>query len=209
MAVTSLFSAPQAVVFDWGDVMGSFDRSILVDFMCDSFHFTKEEFEEANREKWKALGKGKSDIDFWLELANERMTTLPETWGNQYLSIFELCVDANPSMYALVNELKKNNIPVALLSNATGRQAVILRKMGLYQPFDPCLISCEIGIEKPDQKAFEILLKTMSLPAEEIVFIDDKAANVEAAKKIGIDAILFESPHQLRTELLKRGLLND
>lgn len=49
----------------------------------------------------------------------------------------------------------------------------------------------------------------MNLPASEIVFIDDKAENVEAAKKIGIDAIVFESSEQLRTELLQRKLLKE
>ena len=203
----SPLAASQAVVFYWGDVMGSFDRILLVDFMCESIHFTKDEFEQANREKRKALDNGQPDVDYWLELADKKMITLPETWKNQYLAMFERCVDVNSSMYALVNELQENNVPVALLSNATERQAAVIRKMGLYKPFDPCLISCEIGIEKPDQKAFEILVKTIDLSAEEIVFIDDKAENVEAAKKIGLDAIVFKSSTQVREELSKRALL--
>lgn len=207
LAVTSLFSATQAVVFDWGDVMGSFDRSLLVEFMCDSFHFTKEEFEQANREKWQTLDEGRSDVDFWLEFASKRRITLPETWDSQYLSVFESCIDLNPSMYALVGELTKNKVQIALLSNATPRQAATIRKMGLYKPFDPCLLSCEIGIEKPDLKAYSLLLTSLRLSGPEILFIDDRPENVEAAKKIGIDALLFESPEQLRKELLRRELL--
>ena len=43
--IASLNAAPQAVVFDWGNVIGFNDRSIVVDFMCDSFHFSEAEFE--------------------------------------------------------------------------------------------------------------------------------------------------------------------
>jgi putative hydrolase of the HAD superfamily len=94
-----------------------------------------------------------------------------------------------------------------MLSNIDDRYTKLIRDFGFYKPFEPCLLSCEMGLEKPDPKAYELLLKTINLPAEEIVFIDDKEENVEAAKAMGIDAILFTSEPQLRGELNKRGVL--
>ena len=47
----------------------------------------------------------------------------------------------------------------------------------------------------------------MELPATSIIFIDDRAENIEAAQKLGFDAILFTSQNQLQKELKKRGLL--
>jgi hypothetical protein len=41
------------------------------------------------------------------------------------------------------------------------------------------------------------------------VFIDDKSVNVEAAKKMGIYAIVFESPEQVRAALIQRGLITE
>ena len=110
-------------------------------------------------------------------------------------------------MYGLVDELREQQIPVAFLSNIDERLSKLIRDFGFYEPFDPCLLSCETGIEKPNPKAYEILLAKLDLPAKEILFIDDRPENVEAAKKIGIDALLFESLEQLRKELLKRELL--
>jgi FMN phosphatase YigB (HAD superfamily) len=47
----------------------------------------------------------------------------------------------------------------------------------------------------------------LNLPAEECVFTDDKKINVEAAEKLGMHGIVFQSPEQLRKELIKLGLL--
>jgi putative hydrolase of the HAD superfamily len=109
-------------------------------------------------------------------------------------------------MYQLVEQLRQSKVRVAMLSNIDERLATFLRKWKLYEPFDPCLLSYEIGIEKPDPKAFELLLQRLNLPAKDVVFIDDKPENVEAANQLGIHAILFESSEQIRQELTKKEL---
>ena len=110
-------------------------------------------------------------------------------------------------MYALVEELKSKKIPVALLSNIDKRLSTILRELDLYYPFEPCLLSCDIGAEKPDLRAYEVALNHLNTPAHQIVFFDDREENIEAAKQAGLDAILFESAAQAREELAKRNLL--
>lgn len=207
MATASLLAAPKAVVFDWGNVIGFDDRSIVVNFMCDSFHFSESEFESANLEKRKAMKEGKSDIDFWLKFAEKNGTQLPEDWPQKYTATLKNSVGADPNMYVLIDQLKEKGIRVGMLSNIDDRYKKLIRDFGFYEPFEPCLLSCEMGLQKPDPKAYELLLKTLNLPAEEVVFIDDKEENVDAAKKLGIDAIVFESPQQLCEELLKRELL--
>lgn len=205
--VASLNAAPQAVVFDWGNVIGFSDRSVVVNFMCTSFHFSESEFESTNLEKRKAIKAGKSDTDFWLEFAKSKGIHLPKDWSQQYTAILKESVGVDPNMYTLIDELKERGICIGMLSNIDDRYTKLIRDFGFYEPFEPCLLSCEMGLEKPDPKAYELLLKTINLPAKEIVFIEDKADNVEAAQKMGIDAILFKSPQQLREEFTKRDLL--
>jgi putative hydrolase of the HAD superfamily len=116
-------------------------------------------------------------------------------------------IGVNHEMYDFVLELKGKGISIALLSNIDSRLAKILKEFNLYAPFDPCLLSCEIGLEKPDPKIYEFLLKELQLPANHIIFIDDKSENVEAAQKLGFDTILFSSQKQLQKELAKRGVV--
>lgn len=105
----------------------------------------------------------------------------------------------NP-IYTIRNKIKE------LLSAKEVAQGCIIRLMLYPNTVKPCLLSCEIGVEKPDPMAFELLLKELNLAASQIVFIDDKCENVEAAKMLGLDAILFESEEQLRKDLASRKL---
>lgn len=204
---TSLTAAPQAIVFDWGNVIGFNDRSVIVNFICESFQFSDSEFEAASLEKRKAVEAGKTDVDFWIGLANTKEINLPHDWAKRYTLTLKESVGADPNMYVLIEELKSKGMRIAMLSNISDHYKKMLHDFGFYDPFDPCLLSCEIGLDKPDPMIYELLIKTIELNPQDIVFIDDKLENTEAAKEMGIDAILFESLPQLKAELLKRGAL--
>ena len=209
LAATSLIAAPQAVVFDFGGVMTKeSDREAVVHFVRQSLHLSEKEFEKATQEKRLALKQGSTDEEFWTSYAKNKGVKLPSDWAEQFRSVLKKAININTEMYALVDELKGKKIPVAMLSNIDDRLAELIRNLDLYKPFEPCLLSCEIGVQKPDLKAYELLLARLKLPAAEVVFIDDKAENIEAAKKLGIDAILFESTDQIRNELKKRDTLS-
>jgi putative hydrolase of the HAD superfamily len=205
---SSLFATPQAIVFDFGSVMTKDSNwKAMDDFVRESFSLSQEMFDVANLDKYESLAQGKTDEEFWLSYANDNAIELPSHWAASFRSVMQTSLGVNLKMYALVGELQEQNILVAMLSNTTERRSKIFRSFGLYKPFDPCLLSCEIGLRKPDPKVYELLLKTLNLPAQEVIFVDDKLENIEAAKKLGIDAILFESEEQLKRELAQRGVL--
>jgi glucose-1-phosphatase len=54
--------------------------------------------------------------------------------------------------------------------------------------------SHNMGLRKPSKEIFDTVLKNENLNAEETLFIDDSAANVEAAKSIGLQTIHLPSP---------------
>lgn len=203
-----LISAPQAIVFDFGGVMtGEPNREAVITFIRQSFHFSADEFEKVNQEKRLAVKQGKTDEEFWISYAKNKGIKLPNNWTTSFRSVMKDAIGINPEMYALVDQLKEQKIPVALLSNIDERLSKLIRDFGLYDPFNPCLLSCEIGIEKPDLKAYELLLTKLNLQAKEVIFVDDRPENIESAKTIGLDVILFESEQQLRNELSRRGVL--
>lgn len=51
LTATSLMAAPQAIVFDFGGVMTCEpNREVVITFICQSFCFSREEFEIVNQE---------------------------------------------------------------------------------------------------------------------------------------------------------------
>lgn len=205
---SALFAAPKAVVFDFGDVMASPDPKHIVEFLCSSLQISPAEFKNANEEKRAAVKQGLKEEEFWIGFGKHRGIFLPENWALSYQSELKMALHPDEEMYTLVDELKKGGVRVGMLSNIWESLAEKVRVHGLYAPFDPCLLSCEIGVEKPDLKAYSLLLDALALPASEVVFIDDRVENVAAARNCGLDAILFESSEQIRKELAARELLD-
>jgi 2-haloacid dehalogenase len=66
------------------------------------------------------------------------------------------------------------------------------------------LVSGEERIIKPDPAIFRLLLERFGLDPETSFYVDDSEANVEAARRLGFDAVRFTGPGQLRRELAAR-----
>lgn len=73
--------------------------------------------------------------------------------------------------------------------------------------FADIVVSGRERVAKPDPAIFRILLDRNRLRAADCVFIDDNAANVAAARDLGIDGIRFTDPAALERDLAMRGLL--
>jgi 2-haloacid dehalogenase len=71
---------------------------------------------------------------------------------------------------------------------------------------DDVVVSGTEGLAKPDPAIFEIAVARAGLPAEDLVFVDDKEQNVAAAIELGLDGILFTGAEELRAAFRQRGL---
>lgn len=196
----------KAITFDFGGVIAKSNKAEITDFIAQYFNISKEEGLEAWAQYKKAINQGIDDADFWLEYANSKGVELSSSWLEQLGEVKFNSIKVTPGMIELVKELQHQGYPTALLSNVAKSQAEIKRKLGYYELFDPLLLSYEIGIKKPDPKAYHILLERLQIPPKEILFIDNAPPNVEAAKSLGFDAILFTNTQQLIEELKQRGI---
>lgn len=75
--------------------------------------------------------------------------------------------------------------------------------------FSHLYLSYKTQKEKPSSDAYQYVLTDLSLRGSETIFIDDQLKNIEAARKLGIDAIHFTSAELLRKDLVTRGILRD
>ncbi len=71
------------------------------------------------------------------------------------------------------------------------------------------ILSYEVGVAKPESAIFAHALDRAGIAASQAVFIDDQQINVEAAQKLGIDAIRFTGAARLIEEFQKRNIVTD
>jgi putative hydrolase of the HAD superfamily len=65
----------------------------------------------------------------------------------------------------------------------------------------PAVLSHECGIEKPDAEIYLLAAQALDAAPEDCLFVDDKAANVEGARAVGMRAHLFTGLDGLRAAL--------
>ena len=66
---------------------------------------------------------------------------------------------------------------------------------------DKCYTSYEVGIMKPAEGIFRHMLIDAAILPSETLFLDDSAANVEAAARLGIHTLLVEKNADWRADL--------
>jgi 2-haloacid dehalogenase len=110
---------------------------------------------------------------------------------------------------ALLDELHLAGTRLIALTNWSSETFPHARAtFGFLDRFEGIVVSGDEGVGKPDPALFHILLDRYALVPRETVFIDDSPTNVEAAQAMGLVALLFTDPEQLRTDLSRLGLLD-
>jgi 2-haloacid dehalogenase len=107
----------------------------------------------------------------------------------------------------VLTELTGAGVRCLALSNMEPDKYELRRaRFGFFSLFAGCVISGLEGVAKPDPEIFKILLARYGLEPAGTIFIDDNAANVEAATELGVAALRFTTAAQLRSELYDLGL---
>lgn len=104
----------------------------------------------------------------------------------------------------LVNFLRslRPRYKTALLSNAWGDlRGVLESEWKILDAFDVVVVSAEVGLAKPDEHIYRLILEQLGVAAEEAVFVDDFLQNVEGARMAGLHAVHFQNPAQARADV--------
>jgi putative hydrolase of the HAD superfamily len=108
-----------------------------------------------------------------------------------------------PGVKEFLENARLRNIPVWCLSNDVERWSAKLRVMfGIEELLTGAVISSEARLRKPDSRIYQCFLDRSGYKPSEVLFVDDRIRNVEAAAEMGINTILFskETSYQILTE---------
>jgi epoxide hydrolase-like predicted phosphatase len=114
-------------------------------------------------------------------------------------------LDRNEPMIDYVRQVRGRGIRTALLTNnirewESGWRAKLPE---IDQLFEVVVDSSAVGMRKPEREIYELTLKRLGggVDAKACVFVDDTDVNCEAARELGMRAVLFESAEQAIAEI--------
>jgi FMN phosphatase YigB (HAD superfamily) len=98
--------------------------------------------------------------------------------------------------------------PLYLLSDTNEIHFGYVRQtVEVVRLFEQCVVSYEVGVLKPDPRIYQEVLRRSGVPAEACVFIDDRPGNVEGARRVGMQALLFQSAERCAADLESLGVV--
>lgn len=101
-----------------------------------------------------------------------------------------------------------NHCMVGALNNeARETNEYRFKQFGLRRFFKLALSSCFVGQRKPELAMYRCAVDILGVPAERILFIDDRQENANGAAAAGMKAIVFQGEAALRQELERLGVL--
>ena len=195
----------EAVLFDFGRVLGNFDKKKARARLALSSPYSANEIRDIMdaRKLEKMLESGiMSPTAFANELLYhiKSSLTVPDVmriWGDIFTP--------NAMIEPYIDRLMERQIKIGVLSNTNGIHRDYFVELPLMLKLKDCgvpfILSHEENMMKPDPRIYEIALKRLKSTAPETLFLDDLEENVVAARDVGLRAEQYDCTHHTSTRL--------
>ncbi|CAN5415521.1 HAD family phosphatase [soil metagenome] len=193
----------RVVVFDYGEVISvspsEADRAALVGLSgLPDGRF------------WELYNRHRDDLDqgvilprdYWNLVARDAgLEWSPAHVQQLWAADIRSWISVEPGTIELLAALHGGGTRVALLSNAGYDFADPFRHSPMAAFFEAMFVSAELGLIKPDPEIYRVTARELGISLEQMVFIDNKKINVDAAVALGVTGHVFTTVAALRTFL--------
>lgn len=186
-------------IFDMGGVV---TNTFEFDAMYKSLKMDSKEFREickSGTDIFSLLTKGEISVkEFWAQF-NERIkgSDIAHVKNDLFRLYFHPVL--NEKTAAIIKSLRKKH-RVICGTNTIDSHYENHAERGDYALFDQTYASNKIGEEKPDENFFRVILQAEGVKPQDAFFTDDREENIEAARRVGINAVLFTTADDLKKE---------
>ena len=199
----------EAVVFDLGMVLVEIDFSRS--FATWAGHAGVEPGALAARyradEAYERHERGELDGPAYLKSLGSQfgVDLTPAQWTQGWV---DLLLEPVRGIEALVDALDPR-LKKAVFSNTNATHAAVFeaRYGGLLARFDRVFLSHELGMRKPERRAFERVAAELGVAPQRVLFLDDNEANIAGAGATGMRTVLVRSIDDTRRGLAAAGAL--
>ncbi len=181
------------VIFDYGNVLVDWNPAYL---FLPVFNGDEEKcrfFTDniCNREWFTRMDRGE-DMDTCVAELQAQYPEYADAIALFRDRWFDMCHGDIPGMLEIIQDLKQKGYGVFGLTNwpaATFAEA--RRRFKTIGSIDNYVVSSSVHLAKPEPAIYQLLLSKYNLKAQECVFIDDRADNVNAAMALGMSGIVY------------------
>lgn len=213
----------KAVIFDIGGVLLFGDEEVKYGHQNINVHRELSKKVGINLKRWfdllgehysKAI-KGELNKEQLFKELGKRLDLDPKKLEKMFIRAHRKYFKKNKKLLKFSKKLRKDYYVGILSDQAPVSKKVFLEKINM-EKFNPVVISCDIGMRKPEKKIYKYLKKELDNLAEknsdkikysEIVFIDNRDWNLKPARELGMQTVLFKNNKQTIQEL--KELLKD
>jgi putative hydrolase of the HAD superfamily len=203
----------KGVIFDVGGVLaigkrllkirGAYHHKGLHEFMAKKFNVSLDQyFDSIDTPYARSIIKEITKKQF-LNKVSKNFNTTSKKLEKFYKEAIKRNFKQNKELYNIAFKLKKQGYKIAILSDQWHISKEVLMPEKYTKKFNAVIVSCDVGIRKPNPKIYKLVLKKLKLPAKNTVFIDNQKWNIKPAKKLGMNTILFKNNKQTLKELKK------
>ena len=136
---------------------------------------------------------GLSGVAYWHKVAEALHQTMNETTLSELIAAdTAVWTDPNEPMIAWAVHLQQTGFKTGILSNIGDEmESGILQRFPWLKDFTHRTFSHRLGVAKPDASIYRHAALGLGLAPSEILFIDDRAENIAAARAAGMAAIHY------------------
>jgi glucose-1-phosphatase len=197
----------RAIIFDIGRVLVRIDLGRAMSGLAEAISMSPEEVWAAleKHPTWLDWQEGRmTPRDFWLSV-NQRFSTA--LTFEQFTEIWNRVIDPKPIVDGTLLAPLAKRYRLCLLSNT---DPIHVRHLeATFEPmryFPRRIYSCVLGVSKPNPLIYRAALEACQVAAKDALYIDDIPAYAEAARNLGLAAMVFKSSEQLSSGLQALGI---
>ncbi len=197
-----------AVVFDYGRVLSTSPSREELAVLATLSGVSESTFFELYSNTRDHYDRGHADCkQHWQRFAEVAQVEIPPEAVERIVAMESVIwTKINAETIELAREIKARGLKTAILSNMPfDLLAELRRKFDWLDEFEVQIWSCDLGVIKPDAEIYQACLTALGCEPRRTLFFDDRPRNVEGAKRVGMEAHVFESAAQARA-IVERGL---
>lgn len=118
-----------------------------------------------------------------------------------YDNYVDFVIGEMPGMRELLEWLKSQGYRLYGLTNWCSAVHEVMRKYDIFKLLDGQVISSEEHLLKPEPEIYLRLCERYGLKPEECLFTDDKSVNVDGARAVGMNAVVFHNAMEYASDL--------